>query len=78
MTAPALDGRYCTKWSVNEAGSRSVNGGITKNTATKVVIAAAADHLSGDLLQADDVDHLIHPTRADPVGPRQREQVIAC
>src|SRR6476661_5920305 len=41
ITAPALDGRYCTKWSVNEAGSRFVSGGITKNTATKVVIAAA-------------------------------------
>ena len=36
-----VDGRYCTKWSVNDAGSRSVSGGITKNTATKVVIAAA-------------------------------------
>src|SRR6478609_561074 len=41
ITAPALDGRYCTKWSVSEVGSRFVSGGITKNTATKVVIAAA-------------------------------------
>src|SRR5664279_365282 len=36
-----VDGRYCTKWSVHDAGSRSVSGGMTKNTATKVVIAAA-------------------------------------
>ena len=41
IIAPALDGRYCTKWSVHDAGSRRVSGGITKKTATKVVIAAA-------------------------------------
>src|SRR5664279_2708685 len=40
-TAPALEGRYCTKWSVKDVGSRLVSGGMTKNNATKVVIAAA-------------------------------------
>ena len=40
-TPPMLDGRYCTKWSVTDAGSSRVSVGNTKNTATKVVIAAA-------------------------------------
>src|SRR3954466_3440347 len=39
--APALEGRYCTKWPVHDAGSRWVSGGITKKTATKVEMAAA-------------------------------------
>jgi ABC-2 type transport system permease protein len=38
---PALEGRYCTKWSDHDAGSSRVSGGITKKTATKVEIAAA-------------------------------------
>src|SRR5664279_3692187 len=40
-TAPALEGRNCTKWSVNDVGSRLVSGGMTKSTATTVVIAPA-------------------------------------
>src|SRR4051812_49656771 len=39
--APALEGRYCTKWPVHDAGSRWVSGGITKKTATKGEMAAA-------------------------------------
>ena len=33
-TDPALDGRYCAKWSVQDAGGRFVIGGMTKTTAT--------------------------------------------
>src|SRR4051794_41638739 len=39
--APALEGRYCTKWPVHDAGSRWVSGGITKKTPTKGEMAAA-------------------------------------
>ena len=40
IIAPALDGRYWTKWPDHEAGRRGASGGITKKTATKVEIAA--------------------------------------
>jgi hypothetical protein len=35
-----------------------------------------ADPFAGDLLQADDVDHLVHPPPADAVGLGQREEVV--
>jgi hypothetical protein len=48
-----LDGRYCTKWLDHDAGSRLVSGGITKKTATKVVIAAAVLRSHGDHQRVD-------------------------
>ena len=39
--SPALEGRYWVRWSLIEAGSRPVSGGMTKNTPAKVAIPAA-------------------------------------
>ena len=36
-----------------------------------------ADPFAGDLPQADDVDHLVHPAGLDAVGLGQGEQVVA-